>query len=183
MIALLIFSVLCAAIASHAHGYPTSANCTWVYIDQPLSHFEKRSDVGFYKQRLCIYRNYWDNDSSKTTSAKPIFFYTGNESPVDEYVNNTGLIWKLAESYSALVVFAEHRYFGESVPTLKGTSNCISYLTAEEALADYATLCSYLRKTYNALDAAIIAFGGSYGGMLASWMRIKYPGAIDGGKL
>lgn len=35
---------------------------------------------------------------------------TGNESPVEEYINNTGLMWELGESLSALLVFAEHRY-------------------------------------------------------------------------
>lgn len=152
----------------------SSADCSWVYIEQPLSHFE-RGNNGTYTQRLCVYSNYW-----KPNQALPIFLYTGNESPVEEYVNNTGLLWDLAAKYNALVVFAEHRYFGESVPDIEGMPNCLTYLTSEEALADYAALCNIMRRKWGGEDSAIIAFGGSYGGMLASWMRMIYPSAIDG---
>ena len=33
----------------------------------------------------------------------------GNESPVDVYVNNTGLMWELGKKLGARLVFAEHR--------------------------------------------------------------------------
>ncbi len=157
---------------------PSSANCTWKFIEQPLSHFERGANKGTYRQRLCIYDGYY-----KANESLPIFLYTGNESPVEEYVNNTGLMWTLAEQMNALIIFAEHRYFGESIPKLQGSKNCISYLTSEEALADYASLTNLIRRdvqTWGAQDSAIIAFGGSYGGMLASWMRTLYPSAIDG---
>lgn len=154
---------------------PSAADCEWKYINQPLSHFA-RSDVGSYNQRLCVYDGYW-----KPNEQLPVFLYTGNESPVEEYVNNTGLMWTLAKKYSALVVFAEHRYFGESIPDLNYKENCVSYLSSEEALADYASLVNRMRREWGAKDSAVIAFGGSYGGMLASWMRIMYPSAVDGG--
>lgn len=162
-------------ISAFESDRPSALNCTWKFIDQPLSHFA-RSSLGTYKQRVCIYSGYW-----KENSNLPVFFYTGNESPVEEYVNNTGLIWELAKKHSALVVFAEHRFFGESIPDIQGMSNCLSYLSSEEALADYASLCNRIRREWGAQDSAIIAFGGSYGGMLASWMRMVYPSAIDGG--
>ena len=38
-----------------------------------------------------------------------VMFYTGNEAPVEEYVNNTGLMWTLGEDLGSLIVFAEHR--------------------------------------------------------------------------
>jgi lysosomal Pro-X carboxypeptidase len=74
-------------------------------------------------------------------------------------------------------VFAEHRYFGESQPFGADTPKYMDYLSSEQALADYATLIYGLRESLPAPDSAIIAFGGSYGGMLASWLRIKYPNA------
>jgi lysosomal Pro-X carboxypeptidase len=92
-------------------------------------------------------------------------------------------LWDLAAKEHALVVFAEHRYFGESIPDVNGMEQCMSYLSSEEALADYASLSNRMRREWGAAGSAVIAFGGSYGGMLAAWMRILYPSAVDGGVL
>lgn len=45
---------------------------------------------------------------------------------------------------------------------------------------DYVELIKFIKKKYNADGSAVIAFGGSYGGMLAAWMRMKYPSVIQG---
>ena len=47
--------------------------------------------------------------------------------------------------------------------------------------SDYASLSNIIRKTYGSENSPVIAFGGSYGGMLSSWLRIMYPSAVVGG--
>ena len=56
----------------------------------------------------------------------------------------------------------------------------MQYLSTEQALADFSYLIRDFKERMNATDSAVIAFGGSYGGMLASWWRLKYPWAVDG---
>lgn len=113
----------------------------------------------------------------------PIFFYLGNEADVTLYLNNTGLMWELAPRHHALLVFAEHRFYGQSKPfradKLRKKKH-MGYLTTEQAMADYATLIWSLREELNDPDAPVIGFGGSYGGMLATWFRLKYPHLMDG---
>ncbi|KAE9545943.1 hypothetical protein FO519_010845, partial [Halicephalobus sp. NKZ332] len=52
----------------------------------------------------------------------------------------------------------------------------LGYLTSIQALADYAMFLPMFRKLQNIPDSSkVIVFGGSYGGMLATWFRLKYP--------
>ena len=69
---------------------PSIVNCTWERYQMPIDHFSTH-DSGTFEQRVCLYTNYYVNDAA----AAPMFFYTGNESPVEEYINNTGLMWEL----------------------------------------------------------------------------------------
>lgn len=49
-------------------------------------------------------------------------------------------------------------------------------------MADYAVLLTKLQQDYNLCRKKnpIIAFGGSYGGILAAYMRYKYPNIVRG---
>lgn len=40
----------------------------------------------------------------------------GNEADVSLYVGASGLMWENAPDFKALLVFAEHRFYGESLP-------------------------------------------------------------------
>lgn len=95
-------------------------------------------------------------------------------------------MWETAPKFGALLVFAEHRYFGKSVPYGKDVMKHMTYLSSSQALADYATLIRhvfghglrspairFLKERLPAKRSAVISFGGSYGGMLSSWFRMK----------
>ncbi|XP_077984303.1 lysosomal Pro-X carboxypeptidase-like [Glandiceps talaboti] len=130
-----------------------------------------------YSQRYLVSDEYWNPVSG------PIFFYTGNEGDIAWFCNNTGFMWDIAPEFKAMLVFAEHRYYGESLPYGNHSKDPgrIGYLTSEQALADFATLVRHIKSTVvGAENTPVIAFGGSYGGMLAAWFRMKYPNIVAG---
>ena len=42
-------------------------------------------------------------------------------------------------------------------------------------MMDYVELIRMIKINYKAEDKAVMVFGGSYGGMLAAWLRMKFP--------
>ena len=147
--------------------------CEQRYRDARLDHFTWSSNSTF-RQRYFVCDTHWQPGGA-------IFYYVGNEADVTLYLNNTGLMWELAPRHNALLVFAEHRYYGESKPFPDDVlRDNMAYLTSEQAMADYAQLIWELREELGDPVVPVIGFGGSYGGMLAAWFRLKYPHLMDG---
>jgi lysosomal Pro-X carboxypeptidase len=95
---------------------------------------------------------------------RTVFFYFGNEDNVELYVNHTGLMWESAAEFKALLVFGEHRYYGETMPYPPRVAGCMDFLTTEQAMADFAYLIDHVRSEaspWSAADSAFVGFGGS----------------------
>ncbi|RZF36988.1 hypothetical protein LSTR_LSTR004676 [Laodelphax striatellus] len=163
------------------------------YFKVPVDHFSFTNDDTF-EMRYLINDSYW-----QPAKGAPIFFYTGNEGDIESFAANTGFMWEAAPEFNALIVFAEHRYYGKSLPygnKSLSEPKYSGYLTAEQALADYVYLLTNLTAARDVRSEEvsvngvninrklrgipIIAFGGSYGGMLSAWFRMKYPGLVTG---
>ncbi|KAI6669919.1 hypothetical protein NL676_004804 [Syzygium grande] len=54
-------------------------------------------------------------------------------------------------------------------------ANVRGYFSSAQALADYAAIIIYVKQNLKASSSPVIAVGGSYGGMLALWFRLRYP--------
>ena len=54
----------------------------------------------------------------------------------------------------------------------------LNFLTTEEIMMDYVEFRKSFKKTY-CDDCPVVVFGGSYAGMLSTWMRMKYPHVVD----
>ncbi|KAJ6914591.1 hypothetical protein NC651_016770 [Populus alba x Populus x berolinensis] len=148
------------------------------FFTQVLDHYTFRpQSYKTFQQRYLINDRYWGGAEKNA----PIFLYTGNEGDIEWFAQNTGFMFDIAPYFKPLLVFIEHRFYGKSMPfggnkeVAYSNSSTLGYLTSTQALADYATLIIDLKKNLSATDSPVVVFGGSYGGMLAAWFRLKYP--------
>ena len=45
-------------------------------------------------------------------------------------------------------------------------------------MGDYINLMQHVREKYKSPKSPVVTFGGSYGGMLATWLRMKFPNHV-----
>jgi hypothetical protein len=91
--------------------YCNGLNSRWsnlheYWFDQTLDHFNFRNTDTTFRQRFYVDKTHFKPNST-------ILFYTGNEASIDVFINNTGILFELAPKLDAMVVFAEHRFYGQ----------------------------------------------------------------------
>ncbi|KAG5055730.1 hypothetical protein JHK85_008240 [Glycine max] len=148
------------------------------FFTQTLDHFNYNpQSYQTFQQRYLINDTYWGGAKNNA----PIFVYMGNEGDIEWFAQNTGFMFETAPYFKALLVFIEHRYYGKSFPfggneeVADANTTTVGYMSSTQALADYATLIIDLKNNLSATDSPVVVVGGSYGGMLAAWFRMKYP--------
>ncbi|GLU19277.1 hypothetical protein SLE2022_355380 [Rubroshorea leprosula] len=149
--------------------------CQTFYYNQTLDHFNYRPEsYTKFQQRYVMNFQYWGGPNA------PILAYLGAESSIDSELTVVGFVNDTAPQLKALQVFIEHRYYGKSIPfgsieeVMKNASTR-GYFSSAQAIADYAQILLHIKKKLHAQHSPVIVIGGSYGGMLASWFRLKYP--------
>lgn len=131
-----------------------------IMIKQPLDH--QQPEKGYFPQRVIL---------SHLDYKEPVVFVTEgyNADPAvgPRYLN------ELCPMLYANQLFAEHRYFGKSVPD----STQWKYLTVENAAADHHRIAGIFKQIYH---GKWISTGVSKGGQAALFYRFLYPGDMNG---
>lgn len=107
---------------------------TEAYFDVEIDHFTNNGVSPTYKMRYLM------NDKLVDGNDAPILFYCGNEGSVETFYQNSGYITvTLATQMKALVLFAEHRYYGKSKPfgDQSFTPDNVKFLTVDQTMMDY----------------------------------------------
>ena len=145
-------------------------NLTEDYLPVPLDH-----SAPWTGRKLML--RYLMDDETHFTSGGPLIVYTGNEGDVEDFAANCGFLWVLAEKWRGAVAFIEERYYGKSVPRQQQRGDePFAFLSSQQVVEDFAVALWTLRRQLN--TTRVVAVGGSYGGMLAAWLRKRHPDLV-----
>ena len=112
---------LLSVCSTAVSGYETK------WYTQSLTHVP--SDSRTFAQRYLV----------ETHGNNAVLFYSGNEGPITDFWASAGFLHYLGAKLGAVVLFAEARYYGESVP-----AHDVKWLKTELILADYANLVTQI---------------------------------------
>ncbi|KAL0973367.1 hypothetical protein UPYG_G00202530 [Umbra pygmaea] len=143
------------------------------WIMQKLDHFNA-ADSRVWKQKYLVSDQFY-------RIGGPVFLMIGGEAPIISQWMSTdaGSTWlTYAKKLGALCFLLEHRFYGESHPTVDLSTENLQFLSSQQALADLAHFRTTIAQHRGLANSKWVAFGGSYSGALAAWSRLKYPHLI-----
>ncbi|RVX20133.1 Lysosomal Pro-X carboxypeptidase [Vitis vinifera] len=128
------------------------------YYNQTLDHFNYRPEsYTTFQHRYVMNFKYWGG----ANASAPIFAYLGAEGDLDYDLSGIGFLTDNAHQFKALLVYIE--------------VSLMAQVLLHKFSIDYAEVLIYIKKKLLAENSPVIVVGASYGGMLASWFRLKYP--------
>jgi len=108
------------------------------------------------------------------------YLYVGAEGPLSASTACGGFWYDLAKENGARLLAIEHRFYGESQPFAYLTTENLVFLSATHAMADIVSLVTNLKANNWTEPEPWIAFGGSYAGSVAAYLRLDYPHLFAG---
>nr|BAN20353.1 prolylcarboxypeptidase, putative [Riptortus pedestris] len=140
------------------------------WFNQKLDHY-KPTDLRTWQQRYYVNDTFFNGSPNS-----PVFLMIGGEGEASAKWMVAGAWIEYAQTFGALCFQLEHRFYGKSRPTEDMSVENLQFLNSEQALADLANFIVSMNAAYNLQNGnKWIAFGGSYPGSLAAWLRYKYP--------
>lgn len=130
-----------------------------VMVKQPINH--KDTTMGFFRQRVFLSHLSFDHPVVFITEG-----YIGNYAADEKYLN------ELCPILEANQLFAEHRFFGQSVPAETDWKE----LTVENAAADHHHIIQIFKRLY---PEKWLTTGISKGGQTVMYHRMLYPDDVD----
>lgn len=115
-------------------GHMSIANMTCKVFEQPLNHFVPRGRSPVYEERYCTYDGFALSRGEKTDGVdkSPIFFYTGNESPLEQYINQVG-----CSGYSIICYSTKQRFQEKAIISSFIDAQSFSFLLSYFSLGLY----------------------------------------------
>lgn len=153
--------------------YGSSQIVEEVLLPQPIDHFDALNSE-MYNQKVYINTENWIKPSG------PIFLFIGGEGALPNRSAYSGHHVEMAKRYGAMVVAAEHRFYGSSINDNGLHLDQLEHLSSQQGLADLTRVHKYITDRFELTSNKWISFGGSYPGALSAWFRLKYPHLVFG---
>ncbi|EEY20391.1 conserved hypothetical protein [Verticillium alfalfae VaMs.102] len=155
-------------------------------LSVPVDHFHNETRYEPHSNGTFPLR-YWINKKHYRPGG-PVFLLASGETTGEDRLGylDHGIIAMFAEATHGLGLVLEHRYYGTSFPVANVSIPNLRFLSTEQALADTAFFAEHVtfpdleHEELGPTDVPWIAFGGSYAGAFAAFLRKLYPDVFWG---